>query len=151
MIGVTTRRGGGLRLRGSRCAQLRSSLGLIRLASAIAALSVVFLVGGCGGGGGSSSVQPVFIPQKRPTPTPNPSGAPSPTPHPSPSPTTTPTPRPSSSPTTTPTPRPSPTPSPSATPTPGPISMIHVHTWQDLASGDGNHLSSWTQTTPWLD
>lgn len=29
--------------------------------------------------------------------------------------------------------------------------MIHVHTWQDLATGDGNHLSSWTQTTPWLD
>jgi len=29
--------------------------------------------------------------------------------------------------------------------------MIHVHTWQDLTSGDGNHLSSWSQTTPWLD
>jgi hypothetical protein len=76
-------------------------------------------------------VQPAFTPQKKPTPTPGPSGAPSPTP--------------------TPTITPHPSPSPSATPTPPPISMIHVHTWQDLASGDGNHLSSWNQTTPWLD
>jgi len=29
--------------------------------------------------------------------------------------------------------------------------MIHVHTWQNLSSGDGNHLSSWAEATPWLD
>lgn len=29
--------------------------------------------------------------------------------------------------------------------------MVHVHTWQNLSTGDGNHLSSWSEATPWLD
>ncbi|HYK51915.1 MAG TPA: hypothetical protein VEV38_00080 [Candidatus Eremiobacteraceae bacterium] len=29
--------------------------------------------------------------------------------------------------------------------------MIHVQTWQNLATGDGNHLSGWEEATPWLN
>lgn len=29
--------------------------------------------------------------------------------------------------------------------------MVHVHTWENLSTGDGNRLSSWTEATPWLD
>lgn len=29
--------------------------------------------------------------------------------------------------------------------------MIHVHTWQNLSTGDGNNLSGWGEATPWLD
>src|SRR5579864_548913 len=33
---------------------------------------------------------------------------------------------------------------------PATILMKHVLTWQDLATGDGNRLSSWSQAAPWL-
>jgi len=29
--------------------------------------------------------------------------------------------------------------------------MVHVLTWQNLSTGDGNRLQSWSQATPWLD
>jgi len=29
--------------------------------------------------------------------------------------------------------------------------MVHVQTWQNLATGDGNNLSGWNEATPWLD
>jgi hypothetical protein len=66
-------------------------------------------------------IDPDFVPDICPTPTPTPSKTPTPTPKPTPSKTPTPTPSPSTTPTPTPSPSTTPTPTPSGTPTPPPV------------------------------